>query len=471
LRLTDNLALAAAAAGDSAVVPVFVLDPAVLDAPDHRAAEKRKSFLFHGLAELDRALREHGSRLIVRKGEPLAALSALAAETGAQRIVASTDFSPYGARRDGRVARHLPLTLINDTTIQQPAAVLKADGEPYTVFTPFSRAWRARPVPGCDPRPVPENLRTPPELAGADLPPAEPLMYFWPGEQHAAEALRNFVSSREAPIYDYARGRNQLAMDGTSALSPYLNFGMLSARAAYAAGEQAAERAPDAPARAGVEAWLNELIWRDFYIAILYHFPHVRQQAFHAQLRAIAWRNDAADFAAWREGRTGYPVVDAAMRQLAATGWMHNRARMITASFLVKDLLIDWRWGEAWFMQHLVDGDPAANNGGWQWTAGVGTDAAPFFRVFNPTTQAARYDPHGAFVRAWVPELRRVPDTFVHEPWRMSAAAQRDAQCLIGRNYPAPIIEHAFARARALEAYRLARGEKALYADTADKDR
>ncbi len=468
LRLADNLALFAAAAEGHAVVPVFVLDPAVLDSPYHRGAAKRKSFLFHGLAEMDRELRAHGSRLIVRAGRAVEVLSALAAETRAQSILAGADFSPFGARRDAQVAQHLPLTLVNDLTIHHPAAVHKAGGEPYTVFTPFSRAWRALPAPAFDPVPVPADLHTPARLVSAALPPAEPLLYFLPGEQHAREALRSFVSGSGAPIYDYAQGRNQLAIDGTSALSPYLRFGMLSAREAYAAGQEAVQYAPNASARAGAEAWLNELIWREFYIAILHHFPHVRQQAFRAQLRAIAWRNDADDFDAWRAGRTGYPVVDAAMRQLAATGWMHNRARMITASFLVKDLLIDWRWGEAWFMQHLVDGDPAANNGGWQWTAGVGTDAAPFFRVFNPTTQASNYDPFGAFVRAWLPELYRVPDEFIHEPWRMPPAAQRDAHCHIGQDYPAPIVDHAFARERALAVYRNARGEEAqaLYTDT-----
>ena len=470
LRLADNLALAAAAAEGRAVVPVFVLDPAVLGARYHRAADKRRSFLLHGLAGLDRELREHGSRLIVRQGSALEVLSALAAETHARSIVAGADFTPYAARRDARVAQNLPLTLVNDLTIHHPDAVRKADGEPYTRFTPFSHAWRALPAPRVDPGPAPADLHTPARLASVALPPAEPLIYFLPGEQHAREALRSFVSGSDAPIYDYALGRNQIAVDGTSALSPYLRFGMLSARAAYAAGQRAAECAPSAAARAGAEAWLNELIWREFYIAILHHFPRVRQQAFQAQRQAIPWRNDAAEFAAWREGRTGYPVVDAAMRQLAATGWMHNRARMIVASFLVKDLLIDWRWGEAWFMQHLVDGDPAANNGGWQWTAGVGTDAAPFFRIFNPTAQAARCDPFGALARAWLPELRRVPDEFIHEPWRMPPAAQRDAHCRIGRDYPAPIVDHAFARARALQAYRSASGESVVYADRADKD-
>jgi deoxyribodipyrimidine photo-lyase len=340
--------------------------------------------------------------------------------------------------------------------VHHPARLLKADGLPYTVFTPFSRAWRALAQPGPSGALTLGDLATPP-LASDDLPDVPPPGYFWPGELHAQETLDGFAVGADAPIYAYAQGRDRLDWDGTSAISPYLRFGMLSASQAVAAAQAAIARAPHAEGRAGAEAWLNELIWREFFIAILYHFPHVRQQAFRPELRDVAWTGDETAFAAWREGRTGYPVVDAAMRQLAATGWMHNRARMITASFLVKDLLVDWRQGEAWFMQHLVDGDPAANNGGWQWVAGVGTDAAPYFRVFNPTLQAVKYDPYGAFVRAWVPELRRVPDEYVHEPWRMSASEQRDAQCHIGQDYPAPIVDHAFARNRALATYRQAK--------------
>ena len=207
-------------------------------------------------------------------------------------------------------------------------------------------------------------------------------------------------------------------------------------------------------ARQSAETWLNELIWREFYMAILYHFPNVLREAFRPELRAIPWSNDPAQFAAWCEGRTGYPVVDAAMRQLVETGWMHNRARMIVASFLVKDLLIDWRWGERFFMEHLIDGDPAANNGGWQWTAGVGTDAAPYFRVFNPTLQAAKFDPDGAYVRRWVPELARVPDKHIHAPWLMPLDVQRTAGCVIGQGYPAPIVDHGTARDRVLAAYK-----------------
>ena len=230
---------------------------------------------------------------------------------------------------------------------------------------------------------------------------------------------------------------------------------MLSARQAARAAYQLLNAPATDAGRRGAEVWLNELIWREFYASILYHFPNVRREAFQPQLRAIPWSNDATAFAAWCEGRTGYPIVDAAMRQLVQTGWMHNRARMIVASFLVKDLLIDWRWGERFFMQHLVDGDPASNNGGWQWTAGVGTDAAPYFRIFNPILQGEKFDPHGDFVRRWVPELARVPARFMQRPWEMTPLEQRQAGCLLGQDYPLPIVDHGAARERTLAAYQL----------------
>jgi deoxyribodipyrimidine photo-lyase len=320
------------------------------------------------------------------------------------------------------------------------------------VFTPFSRAWRALPPPGVqDLQATPERLKLVPELWSETLPEANGRSHFVAGETTAQATLAQFV---RAAVYHYGDERDRLDTDGTSALSPYLRFGMLSARAVVAAARQAIAGAPSPAARASAEAWQNELIWREFYNTILYHFPEVLNRAFRANLRHVRWVNDAAAFQAWCDGRTGYPAVDAAMRQLAATGWMHNRARMITASFLVKDLLIDWRLGEQWFMQHLIDGDLAANSGGWQWVAGVGTDAAPYFRVFNPTRQARRFDPYGDFARAWVRELRWVPDAFIHEPWKMPPEAQRRARCVVGRDYPAPLVEHEVARRKAVEAYR-----------------
>jgi len=457
LRLRDNYALRAALAHGGRLVPVFVLDPALLSAPD--VSDKRVAFLFGGLRGLDADLRARGSRLIVRRGEPLAELTRLVAETGAQALYAEADPWPYGRRRDAAVAARLPLRLMPGLTVHPSDVILKADRTPYTVFTPFSRAWKALP------QPTPSQLWTPPEhlpavpegldsLSVPDDPALPAQVPFPPGEAEALRRLQAFAQGADAPIARYADARNRMDLDATSRLSPYLRFGMVSANRAALAALQAMEKASDPTARKGAETWLNELIWREFYMAILYHYPFVLEQAFQESLRDIPWRNNEAEFAAWCEGRTGYPVVDAAMRQLVATGWMHNRARMIVASFLVKDLLVDWRWGERFFMQHLVDGDPAANNGGWQWTAGVGTDAAPYFRVFNPSLQGAKFDPEGAYVRQWVPELANVPLQYLHEPWRMPLSEQIKAGCRIGRDYPLPLVDHALARERTLAAYR-----------------
>jgi deoxyribodipyrimidine photo-lyase len=457
LRLSDNQTLAAALAGAEQVVPVFVLDPALWKSP--HVSEKRLAFLLGGLRKLDADLRARGSRLIVRQGGPKQELAALMAETGADRVFAEQDYSRYACQRDAKIARHLPLRLISSLTVHPPAVVLKADGEPYTVFTPFSRAWKVLTPPSLNSvLPAPERICTA-NISSEAIPP-EPVLPlsipFVPGEAEAQHRLGMFLDQDDPAIYRYGEGRNRMDWDGTSQLSPYLRFGMLSARQVAVAAYSAIEAAPTQSARASAEMWLNELVWREFYISILYHFPDVSRQAFRAarSVRNIRWRNDEREFAAWCQGRTGYPVVDAAMRQLKEIGWMHNRARMIIASFLVKDLLVDWRWGERWFMQHLVDGDPAANNGGWQWTAGVGTDAAPYFRVFNPVLQGTKFDPQGGYVRRWVPALADVPDKFIHKPWEMSVEVQRTSGCVIGQDYPAPMVDHAPARARALAAYR-----------------
>jgi deoxyribodipyrimidine photo-lyase len=304
---------------------------------------------------------------------------------------------------------------------------------------------------------APRAMTPPPELSCAALPdhPALPATVpFPPGEAEAQRRLQGFVQGADALIYRYDEGRDQLTGVGTSQLSPYLRFGMLSAREALSAARQALGRAPDGRSRASADLWINELIWREFFMDILYHFPTVLKRAFRDPYQHIAWTNDGGQLAAWQEGRTGYPVVDAAMRQLRETGWMHNRARMIVGSFLTKDLLVDWRLGETYFMQHLVDGDPASNNGGWQWVAGTGTDAAPYFRIFNPVLQGKRHDPRGEYVRRWIPELRDVPARFIHEPWKMPSGLQAECGCVVGRDYPEPVVDHSWARQRTLAAYR-----------------
>lgn len=455
LRLHDNAALQAALHHSPNILPVFILDPQALNSRYHHQAHKRQAFLFGGLHKLSEHISHRGGRLILRSGLPAEILGGLLAETGASAIFAEEDFSPYARRRDQAIARQLPLTLVPGQTVRPPGTVLKADGQPYTVFTPFSRAWQALPLPRAHERlPAPDRVHTPIQIASEPLPRPTVTTLFVPGESEGYRRLGLFTSHA---IFDYAVGRHQLDINGTSTLSPYLHFGMLSARSAVVCAAETIKTAPTLAARQGAEAWLNELIWREFYITILYHFPHVLREAFRSEHRHIAWENDEAKFKAWCEGRTGYPVVDAAMRQLVATGWMHNRARMIVASFLVKDLLIDWRWGERFFMEHLVDGDLAANNGGWQWTAGVGTDAAPYFRVFNPILQGEKFDPAGKFVRRWLPELVRVPDKFIQRPWELSPLEQQSIGCVIGRDYPAPIINHALAREQALAAYKRAK--------------
>jgi deoxyribodipyrimidine photo-lyase len=455
LRVQDNRALAAALAHADCVVPVFVLDPCLLDSAD--VGKARVAFLLDGLRHLDRSLRARDSRLILRKGNPVQELSSLMADCDASSIFAEEDYSPYSRARDSAVMQCLPLHHAGSCVVRPPGTVLKPNGTPYLVFTAFSRRWQEISLSRTG-----ESLKAPESLGGpsgaASLPiPQEPSLPssipFPAGESEALCRLDTFVSGDDPPIASYADTRDRLDIQGTSQLSPYMHLGMLSAHQAVAAAVMSASRAATSQARKGAQTWLKELIWREFFVHILYHFPDVLRESYRGKLSNLRWENDEADFAAWCEGRTGYPVVDAGMRQLNATGWMPNRARMITASFLVKDLLVDWRWGEQVFARCLVDGDRAVNNGNWQWVAGTGADAAPYFRIFNPVLQGKRHDPHGLYLRAWLPELSRVPDHFLHEPWRMPSVLQQEVGCVLGLDYPHPIVDHRWARERALAAY------------------
>lgn len=448
IRLSDNPALRAALQ-HATVIPLFILDPHLLS----RTPQRRQHFLFGGLRQLDEALRQRGSALVIRHGNPLTILTDLIqASASPAAIYAEEDFSPYARHRDAQIARELPLTLIHGQTVHHPLAVVKANGAPYTIFTPFSRMWKSLLPPSLDPLPAPERLPAHPyisESASTRLPetqsaPASAI--FPPGELEARRRLKDFLQKK---IFAYSEDRNRMDLDGTSALSPYLRFGMISLRQAAASARHASAHAENTEAQKSAEHYLNELIWREFYIAILYHFPHVSKRAFNPALANIPWRDDEHDFAAWKEGRTGIPIVDAAMRQLRETGWMHNRARMIAASFLTKDLLINWQSGERWFMDNLLDGDPAANNGGWQWTAGTGTDAAPYFRIFNPVLQSAKFDPHGNYIRKWVPELRALKAPDIHAPWEKGIRVP---------GYPArPIVDRDKVKDRTLSAYNLSK--------------
>lgn len=446
IRLIDNPALQFAVRLGGRVLPVFILDSQLMD----RTAPDRKAFLLAGLHSLDTDLRRRGSRLWVFEGQPVEVLTRLCSESGAQCIVAEEDYSPYARRRDALVSRVLPVEWVQGASVFHPQALVKADGKPYTVFTPFSKRWKALPFPD-QPLSQPPAVFLPVTVSGEiELPEVLNNSEFPAGESAAQHRLAQFV---QGPIFEYETARNYFEQNGTSNLSPYLRFGMISIRAAALAAKAAMENTPDVVCRHSAEIWLNELIWREFYQSILYHFPFVLKTAFNPALRQIPWRNDAGALEAWQNGLTGVPVVDAGMRQLLQTGWMHNRARMLTASYLVKDLLINWQEGERWFMRHLLDGDPAANNGGWQWTAGVGTDAAPYFRVFNPFLQSQKFDPHGAYIRRWVPELQHVPGAFVHTPWLMPETEQKASGCWIGKDYPAPRVDHFAAKDRVQQAY------------------
>lgn len=451
LRLADNQALMAALSAGEQVVPAFIIDPSLVNSP--MVGEKRRAFLWAGLKKLDEDLRAKGSYLVVRCGQPREALATLWEETQANFIFAEEDYTPYARRRDHLVQEQLPFKRVKGLTVHHPSGIAKADGNPYRVYSPFRRAWLAKPR-GKLLYSAPSAIPTPAGIASEAISEPETQLVYPAGSTHAQQALQTFLNQH---IYDYESARNIPGRAGTSSLSHYLRWGMISAQQAVVSACQAMQTAPGKLSRDSAETWLHELIWREFFMFIMYHYPFARRQSFRANLRNIQWRNDPDEFTAWCEGRTGYPIVDAGMRQLAQTGWMHNRVRMITASFLVKDLLIDWRWGERWFMQHLLDGDLAVNNGNWQWVAGTGTDAAPYFRVFNPTTQSKKFDPAGTYIRHWIPELQNVPQKYIHDPSTMPQAVQQSSGCLVGQDYPPPIVNHKFARQRTLETYNLAK--------------
>jgi deoxyribodipyrimidine photo-lyase len=457
LRVADNRALAAAAARARELILLFVLDEQLLRGAAQGAPRVR--FLIDCLAALASDLERRGQRLVVRRGDPVAVLPRLVAEWRAERVTWNRDYGPYARRRDVRVrgaveALGAAVEEHLDRVLFEGEQLRTRSGAPFRVFTPFRNAWWARfdaerPLP----EPAPRLPGPAAGIGGGALPDAASLGFGGdatalpaPGAAAAARRLDRFLS---AAIAGYARDRDRPDLDGTSRLSPYLRFGAISARRCVHEALECARAEPRA--RAGARKWIDELVWRDFHHAILAAHPHVLERSFRPEYDALRWEDDPAGFRAWCEGRTGYPFVDAAMRQLAATGWMHNRARMVVASFLTKDLLVDWRRGERFFLQRLVDGDPASNNGGWQWAASTGTDAQPYFRIFHPVKQGLRFDPEGAYVRRFVPELRGVDARWVQRPWEAPT---------LPRDYPAPIVDHAERRLLALRRFESVRGAR-----------
>ena len=398
LRVADNVALSEAARRAEQVVPVYIFEPDRWNGTEGGAAQL--TFLLQSIAALRRQLAELGYPLVIRRGQPEAILPALAREVGAQAVFANKIYEPDQERCDERITAQLlnagvGFELFKDAVIGEEQEILTQAGKPYTVFTPYAKAWKAKPIPLPRPKLVRPKANVP--SAKSDLLPASademglPLQQHIPpgGEPVALALLRQFLAG---PVHHYSANRDFPALEGTSNLSPHLHFGTIGIRTVLA--ELKAARGKAAPAlAAGSEVFLNELIWREFYMQVLHNFPHVTQGAFRREYDSLAWSENLEHFAAWCAGRTGYPIVDAALRCLNATGTLHNRLRMIVAMFLTKDLLLSWQWGERYFRQQLVDGDLAANNGGWQWSAGTGTDAAPYFRIFNPVSQARSLTP------------------------------------------------------------------------------
>ena len=437
LRLTDNEALVAAARAGS-VTPLFVIDPKFFE---HSGAP-RLAFLLRNLHELNKSM---DGALVVRTGDPIDVVPAVAREVGATQVFAAKDFAPYGQARDVQVDTALrkvgaELCGVGSAYAVDPGIVRKADNTPYAVFTPFSKIWLAQgwstPLPQPKvvwhgaPSVTSEDLPAEPECA-AVLPPA--------GERAAWTVWESFCDSA---LNGYADTRNNPDVNGTSQLSPYLRFGIVHPRSLLA-------ELGDSKSHA---VFRSELCWREFYADVLFHQPRTVWENLQPKMNKMT-HDTGADavtrFEVWCRGETGFPIVDAGMKQMLATGWMHNRVRMIVASFLVKDLHLPWQWGAKFFMRHLVDGDIASNNHGWQWTAGTGTDASPYFRIFNPISQGERFDPQGSYVRQWIPELRELENDAVHSPWTLGLL----------NPYIPPMVDHAEERLISLDRYKAVSGK------------
>lgn len=458
--MSDNKALAAAADTGRPIVPLFILDESGIGVRSAGAASKW--WLHHSLAELDKSLARLGSGLVLRKGATQTIVADALKATNADTVFWNRRYAPadiaidkalkVGLRADGLEAESFDGFLLHE-----PSRVVTQSGEFYKVFTPFYKRLATNNEPR-DPVDAPRSLSQwtgklqSEGLEAFGLLPRKPdwsggLAERWqPGEKGARERLEDFLEQR---IDGYAQNRDLPAEDGTSGLSPHLAHGEITPFQIMAAIRR--KRSRDA------ETFRKELAWREFSYHLLFHRPDLHWHSFRPEFEGFRWQSAPAALKAWQRGQTGYPIVDAGMRELWQTGFMHNRVRMIAASFLIKDLLVDWRKGEEWLWDTLVDADAANNPASWQWVAGSGADAAPYFRIFNPVLQGEKFDPDGAYVRRYVPELARLPDRYIHRPWEAPASTLAECGLELGKDYPVPIVDHAQARARAMEAYRATR--------------
>jgi deoxyribodipyrimidine photo-lyase len=456
LRVADNRGLATAAES-GAVVPVFVFDDDVLA----HAGPSRVRFMLDALAALREAYRERDSDLVVVRGDPAEELPRLAAEYDAERVVWNRDYSGLARTRDAAVRRALneadvAREAVHDAIHHEPGSITTNAGDPYSVYTYFWKKWRDREKADPFASPDADALA---DVSGAALPGIEDLGFAEPeaavqaaGTEAARERLRSFCADG---IFRYAEDRDYPERDGTSRLSTDLKWGTIGVREVYAATEDAAAEAEDGDESESVEEFQSQLAWREFYANVLFFNPEVVTENYKEYENDIAWRDDDEALTAWKEGRTGYPIVDAGMRQLRAEAYMHNRVRMVVAAFLTKDLLLDWREGYAHFREYLADHDTANDNGGWQWAASTGTDAQPYFRIFNPTTQGERYDPDATYIKEYVPELRDADADEIHD-WPNLSPTERER---VAPDYPAPIVDHADRREEAIAMFEAARGD------------
>lgn len=455
LREHDNTALVEASRQHDQVIPFYVVDDEYFEKTE--LGYPRVKFWRESLKQLKDSLKNDGKDIVVRKGKPIEQLEKIIEETGAEELYFNRDYTPYARDRDEKV-RELDVEVksFKDIVVFEQEEILTNSGTPYKVYTYYAKKWfkkeKLRPqkvdeydVPDTDSDEIPEV-----EELGYEKP--EGMEWSWdPGRAAGKEKLEDFKDR----IWNYGEKRDLAAVDGTSKLSPHLKFGTVSIREAYWMAERIKARNPNSDT-SGIKTWQEELAWRDFYMQMLYNFPETEEEAMQEQFRSIEWRKEdeaEEDWERWKNGRTGFPFVDAGMRQLKKTGWMHNRLRMVVTSFACKDLWLDWRQVHDFFSENFIDAEPASMIGGIQWAYSIGTDAQPYFRVFNPWTQGEKFDPDGEYIRRWVPELQDVPDQYIHEPHKMPENVQHDADCIIGEDYPEPAVDHDEKRKEAVEKF------------------